>query len=97
MAQTTAKAKQTTINQPEKRFVPISRYCEISGLSYATVDHLLKSGQVPFITTESGQRRIDTRPLDSGQGMVISRLSELEGLVKALCGHLGVCVSVERR
>ena len=73
-----------------KRFVPIRTYCELSGLSYATVDHLLKSGQVKFITTESGLRRVDTQEVDHAEPAIFKKLDDHERLLKALCGHLGV-------
>jgi predicted site-specific integrase-resolvase len=75
-----------------KRYVPLKRFQELSGLSYATVDHLCKSGQLRYITTESGLRRIDTQP-DAGSAataMISARLDEQAQLLKALCGHLGV-------
>jgi len=74
----------------QKRFVPISKYCEISGLSYATVNYLLKSNQLSYITTESGQRRVDTQPTNSGQEAVIAKLDRQDALLSALCAHLGV-------
>ena len=75
-----------------KRYIPIAEYQRLSGLSYATVNHLLKSGQLAFITTESGQRRVDTQPLNAGQDAVIARLEEQERLIKALCSHFGMVV-----
>lgn len=75
------------IDQP-KRFVPIKTYCELSGLSYATVDHMLNSGQLAFITTESGLRRVDTHTLDTVQGSnlnaLIVRMETQERLLKQL-------------
>jgi len=73
-----------------KRFVPISTYCKQSGLSYATVTHMLNSNQLNYITTESGQRRIDTKPTETEQGAVIARLDKQERLLKKLSAHLGV-------
>lgn len=73
-----------------KRFVPVTQYCRSSGLSYATVTHLLNSNQLAYITTESGQRRIDTQPTASERNVVLARLEAQEKLLKALCGHLGV-------
>ena len=70
----------------EGRFVTIKRFCEFSGLSYATVDHLLKSGQVPFITTESGQRRIDTQDGDNAEIASIKvALDQQSKMLSALC------------
>ena len=85
---------EKVINQP-KRFVPITRYCETSGLSYQTVNHMLNSGQLPYITTESGQRRIDTQPADAGQGVVMAELHEHRQILKALVQHFNV--PVDRR
>jgi hypothetical protein len=75
-----------------RRYVPIKKFQEISGLSYATVDHLCKSGQLRYITTESGLRRIDTQQdADSANNAAITaRLEEQGRLLKALCGHLGL-------
>jgi len=86
-----------------KRFVPINTYCETSGLSYHTVNHMLNSGQLPYITTESGLRRVDTQEMGVLQNAVIVErleaqerlLGEQERLLKCLCDHLGV--SGERR
>jgi len=77
------------IEQP-KRYVPIAEYQRISGLSYATVNHMLNTGQLQFITTETGLRRVDTQQVDSAIGEIILRLEVQEGLLKRLCEHLGV-------
>ena len=69
----------------QTRYVTIKRFCEDSGLSYATVDHMLKSGQIPFITTESGQRRIDTNSGNVDSGEIMKRLDKQEKLLLALC------------
>ena len=77
-----------------KRFIPISQYCKISGLSYATVNHMLNSGQLSYVTTESGQRRVDTNDSVNADSTAIARrLDETERLLKSLCTHLGVSVA----
>ena len=68
-----------------KRFVTIKRYQEMSGLSYATVDFMLKSGQLAYITTESGQRRVDTRARDADNTVILAKLDTQEKMLKALC------------
>ena len=75
----------------QKRFVPVAEYQRISGLSYATVMHMIKTKQINAIQTEGGHYKIDT--LNSGNmdtGVIIKRLDEYEKMLKALCGHLGV-------
>ena len=79
---------EKVINQP-KRFVPKAEYSRQTGLSYATITHMVNTKQLQTITTESGQVRIDTQPVDAGQGAVIARLDEQERLIKKLLGHLG--------
>jgi len=49
------------MSEPKERFVTKKQYGEMYGLSYATVNHMVKSGQLPYITTESGLERIDTQ------------------------------------
>jgi len=43
-----------------------------------------------YITTESGQRRIDTQPQGGSDKAVIERLDGLERKIKALGEHLGL-------
>lgn len=73
-----------------KRFVPIKTYCEMSGLSYATVSHMLNSGQLQYITTESGQRRVDTQGDSKDEAAMHSRLNSIESAVKALCRQFNI-------
>jgi len=70
----------------------IKAYGEMAGLSYKTVDHMLNSGQLPYITTESGQRKIDTQVQVDLSGEVAERLEGLDQKLKALGDHLGVKV-----
>jgi len=78
--------------QKQKRYVPISDFCKQSGLSYATVKHMLKSGQLPHILTEGGHEKIDTQSgIDAFT--VLRRFDELEKRLESidkLCKHLGV-------
>jgi len=72
-----------------KRFIPISQYCRLTGLSYRTVDHMLNSGQLAYITTEAGLRRIDTQGRPE-PGAVIARLDEQGRLLTAIGERLGI-------
>jgi predicted site-specific integrase-resolvase len=76
----------------ERRFVPIKTYCETTGLSYATVSHLCKSGQLSYITTESGQRRIDTKEQGDSNELILKALSEHQKMLNALCRQLNTVV-----
>ena len=71
------------IIEPDTRFVTIKAYCKLSGLSYATVDHLLKSGQLKYITTEGGLRRIDTQDTQSNKAL-IEHLESVRAMLAAL-------------
>ena len=74
-----------------KRYVPIKKFCEISGLSYATANHMMNSGQLAYITTESGLRRIDTQHSgQSDEAVVICRLQGIERQLNALCRQFNV-------
>ena len=79
-----------TIIEKQKRFITINEYCKRTGLSYATVNHMLKDGQLSYITTEGGLRRIDTQNEQPSMDVVLKRMDEQERLLKSLCGHLGV-------
>ena len=74
------------IKPKDKRFVTIKRYCEITGVSYATADHMLRSGQLNYILTESGQRRIDIQSrADTDNGAVMKELERQGRMLAALC------------
>ena len=79
-------------NPSGKRFVPVSEYQRISGLSYKTVMHLLRTGQLPHIETESGQCRIDTQVSNHGNAELKTLLEETQRQVKALCKQFNVAV-----
>lgn len=79
-----------TIIERDQRFVTIKRYCEMSGLSYATVNHLLKTGHLSYITTESGLRRVDTQPRSPGQNVLLEKLERNEKMLSALCAQFNV-------
>jgi len=80
------------IIEPTKRFVPIKRYCEISGLSYATVNHMLNSGQLPYITTESGQRKVDTMTHSADSNILLDKLEKTEKMLTALCRQFNTSI-----
>ena len=68
------------------RFVTKKRYGEMNGLSYATVNHLINSGQVPFITTESGLQRVDTQGGDNAEvASLKATLDQQTKMITALC------------
>lgn len=69
----------------DKRFVTIKQYCEISSLSYATVNHMCKTGQLNYITTESGLRRIDTQDQNADQQILLEKIEKTEKMVASLC------------
>ena len=80
-------------SKTDGRFVTIRRFQEISGLSYQTVNHLLESGQLSYITTEGGLRRIDTQAgTDADTGFVLRSLERQERMLAALSSHLGLKV-----
>jgi len=86
--------REEKVIENAKRFVPIEQYKKLSGLSYATIDYMCKSGQLRFVTTESGLRRIDTQEEgNTDTSAIIKRLDEAEKMLKALCGHLGVKIN----
>jgi predicted site-specific integrase-resolvase len=74
----------------DKHFVTIKRYQEISGMSYATINHLLDSGQLPYITTTSGKRRVDTGA--SADSKDNERLEHVEKMLTALCRQFNTSV-----
>jgi predicted site-specific integrase-resolvase len=84
------------IIEKEKRFVPIQTYCQMTGLSYATVDHMLKSGQLRYITTEGGLRRIDTRESGIDQQEVIEKMGKMETMLSSLCKLFNITPLQER-
>ena len=86
-------SKVITMGKTEqsKQFVTLAEYQRISGLSYATVNHLCKSGQLKTITTESGLRRIDMQSGESCDNLaLVKRLDAQARMLEALCTHLGV-------
>lgn len=74
-----------------KRFVTIKEYCAMSGLSYATVKHLMASGQLGYITTERGLQRVDTKENANDQA-VIEKLEKTEKMLAALCKQFNTVV-----
>lgn len=83
--------RQNKIFEKDKRFVTIKQYCEMSGLSYATVKHLIRSGQISYITTEGGLERIDTKESES-EAVVLEKLEKAEKMLAALCRQLNTNV-----
>ena len=84
-----------TIIPKSTRFVTIKRFCEIAGVSYPTAIHLMDSGQIPFVTTESGRRMVDTGA-PSDNNAIIERLDRNEKMLAALCRQFNVVVEEEK-
>ncbi|GHU52719.1 hypothetical protein AGMMS49975_09090 [Clostridia bacterium] len=75
--------------QTDCRFIPVGRYCEITGISYATVNYLLKTGQLNFIITENEQVEIDTQENGNTEiKTILEKLSNIEKMITALCDSL---------
>ncbi|MCL2202783.1 MAG: hypothetical protein FWB88_02415 [Defluviitaleaceae bacterium] len=79
-------------NPQGKRFIPVNEYQRISGLSYKTVMHMIKSGQLPHIETESGHCRIDTQSSGQQNTELKNMVEETHRQVKALCKQFNVVV-----
>jgi hypothetical protein len=78
-------------SQYMKRFVAISEYKRMTGLSYPTIMHMIETNQCKYIQTECGHYKIDTGDLEDREiASILEQLSEQGQLIKALCGHLGV-------
>ena len=68
------------------RFVTVSAYQRISGLSYKTIMHMIKTNQITYIKTESGQYRIDTHSTSNNPNKeLLDNINEIQRHVKALC------------
>ena len=85
----------------EKRYVSMSTYQKMTGLSYKTVKHLIETSQLKTIKTEAGNYRIDVVSNNSAKAEIelkkeISNLKDAlrstETMVKALCKHLNATV-----
>ena len=69
----------------EKRYVSIKAYERQTGLSYQTIMHMVKSEQVKYIRTESGNYKIDTRPdYNADINLLTNKITELQKQVTAL-------------
>ena len=75
---------QEKIIQRSDRFVTIKRYCEMTGLSWATVNHMLKTNQLRYITTESGLRRVDTQEGNPENSVLFEKIEECGKMLSAL-------------
>jgi predicted site-specific integrase-resolvase len=76
----------------KKRFVAVSEYQRLTGLSYKTIMHMIRSGQLPHVETESGQYRIDTQTVSKDAGVTNEKLDEMQKLLKALCKQFNTAV-----
>jgi hypothetical protein len=71
----------------------MAEYQRISGLSYATVNHLCNTRQLQYITTESGLRRIDTTQKGADNSVILEKLDAQERMLKALCKQFNTGVT----
>ncbi|MCL2204899.1 MAG: hypothetical protein FWB88_13300 [Defluviitaleaceae bacterium] len=79
-------------NPQGKRYIPVSEYQRISGLSNKTVMYMIRTGQIPYIKTESGHCRIDTQPVGQDTAEMKKTVEESHQLVKALCKQFNVAI-----
>ena len=79
-------------NPQGKRFVPVSEYQRISGLSYKTVMYMIRTGQLKSIETEGNQYRIDMQADNSDTNSIMDKLNETQRLVKAVCRQLNTAI-----
>ena len=69
-----------------KRFVNVAEYQRISGLSYQTVMHMIRTNQINYITTESGKFKIDMlNDVNKLNADMVDKLNETRRLVGLLC------------
>ena len=76
-----------------RRYIPVSEYVRIYGLSQKTVRHGLGTGQIKGIKTETGKWRVDTFDGNNFQSeFVMQRMDKHEKLLLALCKQFGIVV-----
>jgi hypothetical protein len=46
---------------------------------------MLESGQLPYITTKGGLRRVDTMPMGADSKILLERMDEANVMLSALC------------
>ena len=79
--------------QEEKRFVTISAYRRMTGLGYKAIMHMIQSGQIKTLKTESGKYRIDTNADSSGDmSALMEELNETKRLLRALCKQFNTAI-----
>ena len=76
----------------KKRFVTVTEYQRISGLSYKTVMHMIRTGQLPHIKTESGQCRVDTQPNGQNATILAEKMDDVQKCLKALCKQFNTAI-----
>jgi len=73
------------------RFVSISQYQRMTGLSYPTIKNAAETGKIKAIQTEAGHWKIDTlADINIDTAPLLERLEGQEKMLKTLCAHLGV-------
>ena len=72
------------------RYVTVSEFKRTSGLSHKTIMHLINSGQVRYLVTESGHYRIDTMGNVAVAEYLVKTLNNIQNLAIAISKHLNV-------
>ena len=75
-----------------RRFVPVAEYQRITGLSYKTIMHMIKTSQLRHIKTEGGHYRIDTQHNSIETTILLDKLNEMQKQVTALCKQLNTAI-----
>lgn len=82
------------MNTEKKRFVSIAEYQRQSGLSYATIKHMIETGQLKYIVTEAGHERIDTQE-NTDTTIICKRLDVLETIITAIAEQLHTPLEID--
>jgi hypothetical protein len=79
--------------QNEKRYITVAAFQRMNGLSYKTVMHMIKTGQVRYISTSGGNYKIDMQSnMMQRNEDYYDDLMETQRLVKALCRQFNVAI-----
>jgi len=75
-----------------RRYVPVAEFQRISGLSYKTVMHMIRTSQLPHVVTESGQYRVDTQPNGQSNAILAEKIDDMQKYLKALCKQFNTAI-----